>query len=597
MSSKHFVNSSSASGLTVGNCHGVAAAHPGLCVSDKEKVVFRLQNPKKEKVTLLSGGGSGHEPAHAGYVGDGMLDAAVCGDIFASPTALQIGAGLAAIQSSKGTLVIVKNYTGDRLNFALAVERSRAQGHEIETVTVADDVAVGREKGSLVGRRGLAGTALVHKVAGSAAESGEDLKTVTATAQHVIDNLATVGASLGRCHVPGHEESTEDALKPDELEIGMGIHNEPGCRRVSPIPSHEQLISDLLKMLLDTSDTDRGFIQRKPGEKVVLLVNNLGGISNLEINILTAETVHQLSSTWKITPCRVFAGSFMTSLNAPGFSITLLTLPEDAAISPDKILQHLDAPTTAVGWTNSLPASHWGNQRPVPPRTLSAATRSAAENLAVVPTNTALTSAILKAVLDSVTKNEPTMTEYDTLVGDGDCGTTLLSGAQALIDRNVTSSNLLQSSLDIANVIETSMGGTSGALYGIFFSAFARGLAERCQGSASFEKIAESAKYALETLEKYTPARKGDRTLMDALIPFVDRIYQDRKKGAEQALMMAVEDAKVGYKATKEMKARLGRASYVEDMHTQGEEAVPDPGALGVVAVVEGVLEAVQKAK
>jgi dihydroxyacetone kinase len=207
--------------------------------------------------------------------------------------------------------------------------------------------------------------------------------------------------------------------------------------------------------------------------------------------------------------------------------------------------------------------------------------------------NTTLTSRILNAILAQVILHEPSMTDYDTLVGDGDCGITLLSGSQALLSRGISTSNLLQATLDIATIIETTMGGTSGALYGIFLSAFATGLANQ-GGSSSFPAITAAAKYALDTLQKYTPARVGDRTLMDALIPFVEAIYEHREESVEAALTMGVEAAEIGYRATKGMEARLGRASYV-DAAVFEADGVPDPGALGVIAVVKGILEGVKE--
>lgn len=186
------------------------------------------------------------------------------------------------------------------------------------------------------------------------------------------------------------------------------------------------------------------------------------------------------------------------------------------------------------------------------------------------------------------------MTDYDTQVGDGDCGTTLVSGTDSLLialkSGHIDTSNLLQATLDIVSTIETSMGGTSGALYGIFLSGFAAGLAD----SDSFVAVAEAASEALKTLGKYTPARAGDRTLMDALIPFVETIYESREAGAVEALEKGVEAAEKGYEATRKMEARLGRASYVAASAFEGE-GVPDPGALGVVAVVRGILEAVRE--
>jgi dihydroxyacetone kinase len=193
-----------------------------------------------------------------------------------------------------------------------------------------------------------------------------------------------VGASLGRCSIPGRTiaDDAEDALRPDELEIGMGIHNEPGYKRVSPIPSHTTLISELLSLILDTSDKDRGFLPRKPDDSVVLLVNNLGGVSNLELNVLVGETVRQLGENHGIVPARVFAGAFMTSLNAPGFSITLLALPSDAETTPEMVLGLLDAYTSAVGWSGSLNSSAW-TSTPPPPTSLSVASATN-DNLPVI---------------------------------------------------------------------------------------------------------------------------------------------------------------------------------------------------------------------
>jgi dihydroxyacetone kinase len=190
-----------------------------------------------------------------------------------------------------------------------------------------------------------------------------DLKTVTQIAQHVADNIVTIGASLGRCSLPGRQDAGEEQLGADEVEIGMGIHNEPGSKRVSPIPSHNELIADLLGYLLKTADQDpdRGFLTRKSTDKMVLLVNNLGGLSNLELNVLVGETIQQLNINYNITPVRVFVGPFMTALNAPGFSITLLNLPEEGEITPTTVLDLLDAFTSATGWGNSIKTSTWNS--------------------------------------------------------------------------------------------------------------------------------------------------------------------------------------------------------------------------------------------
>ena len=412
--------------------------------------------------------------------------------------------------------------------------------------------------------------------------SSLDLAAVASIARSVASNLATVGASLGHCHVPGREPDAEDAgLRPDELEIGMGIHNEPGYRRLSPVPPHPQIVAELLALMLDPSDADRGFLAaRRPADPAVLLANNLGGLSNLELGALVAETVRQLADTYAIVPVRVYAGAFMTSLNAPGFSLTLLALPPP----PDTaaVLALLDAPTTAPGWSPSLPPTAWtAPEPPTPPCPAPSTTPSTPSATPSSILSAPLTSRILHSILTQVTLHEPTMTDYDTVLGDGDCGITLLSCAQSLLD-----------SQDILATIEGTMGGTSGALYGIFFAAFFSRLPSS-PSPPSFEHVVAAARHALDTLQKYTPARVGDRTLMDALIPFVDTLHARRSAGTEPALVAAVAAADAGYQATPGMLARLGRASYVGQ--SDATAAVPDPGALGIVAVVRGILEGVRE--
>lgn len=298
-----------------------------------------------------------------------MLDAAVCGAIFASPNVIQIESGLRSIQSPLGSLVIVKNYTGDKLNFGLAVEKSRAKaGNTVKVLMVDDDVSVGRTKGRMVGRRGLAGTVLIHKIAGAAADSGASLDDVYEVAEYANSCLATIGVALNGCDVPGQQQHVD--LAADEIELGMGIHNEPGSRKIKPQPGMKSLIDDMLAAILGTTDKQRNYLPKSPvahPSEVVLLVNNLGGLSVLEITCLTGMVVEQLKSKYTIQPSRVYAGTFLSALNGSGFSITLLSLPKDepaAEKMANRILAYLDAPTSAVGWAPSLPAAGWSETAP-----------------------------------------------------------------------------------------------------------------------------------------------------------------------------------------------------------------------------------------
>jgi dihydroxyacetone kinase len=344
---------------------------------------------------LIRLGGSGHEPAHAGYVGQGMLDAAVCGAIFASPNVIQIESGLRAIQSPMGSLVIVKNYTGDKLNFGLAVERSRARaGNTVKVLMVDDDVSVGRTKGRMVGRRGLAGTVLIHKIAGAAAALGASLNDVYDVAEYANRFLATIGVALNGCDVPGQQQHVD--LAADEIELGMGIHNEPGSRKIKPQPSIKSLIDEMLATILDTTDKERNYLSKSPvahPSEVVLLMNNLGGLSVLEITCLTGMVVEQLKSKYKIHSSRVYVGTFLSALNGSGFSITLLSLPKDGPASESlakSILAYLDAPTSAIGWTPSLPAAAWSETSETAPKETFA--KSFAEKVEIVDIPCKLTS-------------------------------------------------------------------------------------------------------------------------------------------------------------------------------------------------------------
>ena len=571
MTGKHLFNSSDT--LVLESLRGGLRANPALSLLERDKVVVYL--PKAiRKVTLLSGGGSGHEPAHAGYVGKGMLNAAVSGTIFASPSTKQIMAGLRTIRSDAGSLVIVKNYTGDVLHFGLSAERAKTEGIKVEVVVVGDDVAVGREKGKLVGRRGLAGTVLVHKIAGALAESQKvDLHSLAQVAHSVVASMVTVGASLDHCSVP--DRSAEEFLHQQEMEVGMGIHNEPGVLKLSPVPKSSELVERLLKILLDQSDNDRAYVKFDFADDVVVLVNNLGGISNLELSAFAECVVLQLETEYGISPRRLYVGPFMTALNGPGVSITLLNVSRIE--SPVPILELLDAPTEAVGWSGNVSSSTWNQHNKLniiePPEGLNSA--SISRDLA---TSAEAFQRGLERAAQALKDAEPQITQYDTIAGDGDCGETLVNGANGILsaikNRSLNLSLAVVALSQISEIVEDTMGGTSGALYSIFLSALAQGVqheaAKQQRQELKLPIFARAAQFALEGLSKYTSARPGDRTLIDALAPFVAEISRTSD------LSKAVEAARAGADSTKDMNARLGRASYVDS----SKGLPPDPGML-----------------
>mgnify|MGYP003635813478 CR=1 FL=1 len=258
--------------------------------------VFYTGHDSSKNVALISGGGAGHEPGHAGYVGEGLLTAAVSGSIFASPNVSQIVNTISRVGGEAGTILIIKNYTGDVFHFHLAAEKARANyGLKVEIIVVGDDVSVGRQKSGKVGRRGLAGTVLVHKILGAISKNpNATLENVASMGRLVASNLVTVGASLGHVHIPGRAAPDPSNSPLDQIELGMGIHNESGSRILNPPPDANALIEMMLDQLLSTTDSDRSYVDMKDAQEIVLLVNNLGGISVLEMGGITKAVVSAL---------------------------------------------------------------------------------------------------------------------------------------------------------------------------------------------------------------------------------------------------------------------------------------------------------------
>ena len=314
---------------------GFEAAHSDLVrVSLDPIYIVRKDAPVAGKVGLVSGGGSGHEPMHGGFVGPGMLDAAVPGAVFTSPTPDPILAATKAVDGGAGVLHIVKNYTGDVLNFETAADLAAAEGIEVRSVVVNDDVAV---KDSLytAGRRGVAGTVLVEKLAGAAADRGDNLDGVVAVAEKVISQVRTMGVALTPCVVP-HAGEPSFTLAEDEIEIGIGIHGEPGRERIKLEPA-DAIVDRLLTAVVD----DIPFVS---GDKVLLFVNGMGGTPQVELYIVFRRAAEVLAEKG-IEVTRTLVGNYTTSLEMQGTSITVLKLD-------DELTALWDAPvhTAALRW-------------------------------------------------------------------------------------------------------------------------------------------------------------------------------------------------------------------------------------------------------
>lgn len=311
---------------------GMEIAEKGLHYLPGSEVIAR-RTPNKNKVALISGGGGGHEPAHAGYVGKGMLDAAVAGNVFASPSPDRIMAAIHEVAGEKGVLLIIKNYSGDIMNFSMAAELAEMEGYRVMSVVTKDDVAVPDSTFS-TGRRGIAGTVFVHKIAGAAAEAGKDLEELRNLAQKVIDNTRSMGMAMTPCVLPGVGKPGF-TLDENEIEIGMGIHGEPGVERTA-VKTAKELAEILCSRILADMDYS--------GSEVAVMVNGLGGTPLMELYILAGE-VNTLLNEKGLKPCRWYVGNYMTSLEMSGCSVSLLKLDEE-------MKSYLDAVTDAPAWRN-----------------------------------------------------------------------------------------------------------------------------------------------------------------------------------------------------------------------------------------------------
>uniref|UniRef100_UPI00289770EA dihydroxyacetone kinase subunit DhaK n=1 Tax=Pantoea sp. CTOTU49201 TaxID=2953855 RepID=UPI00289770EA len=367
-----------------------------LDLGDEIRVVVR-SDWDKSKVALISGGGSGHEPAHAGFVGKGMLTAAVCGDIFASPSVDAVLNAIVNVTGDAGCLLIVKNYTGDRLNFGLAAEKAKNLGYKVELVMVQDDIALPENPQP----RGIAGTVLVHKIAGFAAEQGQSLDEVKALAQRAIDATSSIGLAFATCHVPG--EKRDERVEPGHSELGMGIHGEPGV--ITLDTQNSRNITSIM--------TDKLAQALPDGKQALLLINNLGGFSQLELALLTREVL-QSPLAARITHL-LGPATLVSALDMKGFSLTLLALEEP-------FLEALNAPVQVLGWVPVYDFAPISLQR--------------AEKIGSVLDFDASENAEVAKIVASVTQTlidlESELNALDAKVGDGDTGSTFAAGAKKI---------------------------------------------------------------------------------------------------------------------------------------------------------------------
>lgn len=562
-------------------CNGLVLAHPELEFNSKFKIITK-KKINTDKVTLISGGGSGHEPAHAGFVGTGMLDAAVCGDVFASPSQIQVYQAIRNTASSQGTLLIIKNYSGDIMNFKNAAHLASEDGIEVDYVKVDDDIAV-EDSLYTVGRRGVAGTILVHKVAGAAAEAGLLLPEVKEAAQHAIDNVRSLGFAFTSCTVPAKGTPTFQ-IEDHEMEYGVGIHGEPGIRR-EEVVSADELAQRMVTSLLDNLQ-----MNDQTEQEVAVLINGFGATPLQELYLLNNSVIRELTAKNKRV-FKTFVGNYMTSIDMAGASVTVMKLD-------DTLKKWLSAPcdTPALAIKGAFEPVNYTEVIREEKAAGKVSYKNETDPAAAVIKNNRLSLSNIVYLIDQMSEviieNEVPFCELDAHAGDGDFGMSVAKGFKQL---KVEWSDLLaHHQYDIGDfldacslIIMEHCGGASGPIWGSGFRAASKYVQKKQE--LSIDEVAGMMQAVVTGIQD-TGERSfgrgavvGDKTLIDALVPFADAWTKSAEQGDElkQAAAKAAEAAVQGAQKTADIVARMGRAGTV------GERSIgyPDAGAyaLGVI--------------
>ena len=504
------------------------------------KVIVRTDH-KPSRVAIISGGGSGHEPAHAGFVGKGMLTAAVCGEVFASPSVDAVLAGIMAVTGKGGCLLVVKNYTGDRLNFGLAAEKARALGKKVEVVVVGDDVSIESNPRP----RGVAGTLFVHKIAGHLAEKGASLTQVAEAARKAAASAVSFGISLSSCTIPG--VGLEDRVPQGKAELGLGIHGEPGIEMVD-FTGAKQAAAIL---------TEKLFAAAPKAKSYALLLNNLGSTTPLEMGVIANEMLSSASA--KKIKLVVGPAPLMTALDMHGISASLLPLDEEFETA-------LISKVGPTAWPQA--------QAPVKPAVV--AMPLELKSKTVKASANAPLRALIDHACDLLIANEAALNELDAKIGDGDTGSTMAGAARNLKAAlpKMPLADLAPFFTAVSEALTKTMGGSSGVLLAILFAA-AASKAEKGNGWAL------ALQSGMNRMMEYGGAKSGDRTMIDAMEPALAALV------ARGSLTDAATAARKGADATAKMtSAKAGRSSY---MSAQNLADVVDPGAEAVARLVEGL--------
>ncbi len=543
---------------------------------------FKYKGQRKDKVALVIGGGSGHEPLFPGYCGAGLADAVACGNICASPNPELITKAAQAVDQGKGVLFVYNNYAGDNLNFDMAEEMCRAEGMKTAHVREWDDLA-SAPKERITDRRGIAGVVYTIKIAGAACDAGLDLDEVVRITEKARDNTNTIGVATAPGTLPGNEKPTFE-LADDEMEFGMGLHGEPGIERTKMM-----YCSDMVERMYNELMAEMNL---KEGDEVAVLVNGLGSTPLLELNLVYYELYKRMHRDGlKVYDAEVKI--YCTCMEMGGFSISFLKLD-------DELKKYYDAPCFSpyyakgafTGVAADLGADEADEEEPefdeqdVEPAEIVRSKEGVLEEL-----NAEDTRNMLLYVADKIIANKPYLTEVDSAIGDGDHGIGMAGGMQKAKKKLLK----MQGEENAYHLFETageamlmSMGGASGVIFGSLYLAGAKGMEPK--GVITAEDLAAMERKSLAAIQERGGAQVGDKTMVDALAPAVEALEANSGKGLLEMLKATEEAARCGMENTKKYVAKFGRAKSLLERAIGHQDA----GATSVYLIFQGMREFVE---
>ena len=543
---------------------------------------FKYRGHRKDKVAMVIGGGSGHEPLFTGYCGAGLADAVACGNICASPNPELITMAAKEVDQGKGVLFVYGNYAGDNLNFDMAEEMCRAEGIKTAHVREWDDFA-SAPKERITDRRGIAGDVYTIKIAGAACDAGLDLEEVVRITEKARDNTNTIGLATSPGTLPGNDKPTFE-IADDEMEFGMGLHGEPGIERTKMMPC-----SDMVERMYNELMAEMGL---KEGDEIAVLVNGLGSTPLLELNLVYYELYKRMHRDGlKVYDAEV--KTYCTCMEMGGFSITFLKLDEE-------LKTYYDAPCYSpyyakgsfAGVAADTPDEEEDepefDESDVEPAKIKRSKEGVLEEL-----NAEDTRNMLLYIADKIIASKPSLTDVDSVIGDGDHGIGMAGGMQTAKKKLLN----MQGEENAYHLFETagqamlmSMGGASGVIFGSLYLAGAKGMDPK--GTITADDLAKMEKKSLDAIQERGGAQVGDKTMVDALAPAVDALAANAGKGLLEMLKAAEEAARCGMEDTKKYVAKFGRAKSLLERAIGHQDA----GATSVYLIFQGMREFVEGA-